>query len=335
MKLAISPYWSVRKPAGSSLEQSISGARHLASMPGVDVIAPQEGRGTGKAACFWKHEAEMPIADVDPNLGRYSNVDGNETFASQFWASTHELYAGARIEVDDVNANMNMKTNVHNAHKSHGWDVELWMNLEAFEATNLSSPCNSEGSGRDRTNKTRVDRSLVFGAGAVDKVISFMWDPYFTCHCHGFNATLHEEIIDDEKRPIIVHAHMLSVSDVQTETETETGTNPNTSTASNSSTCRIVARGSHLCNEHAQVTVSWLLSPKGHRQHATISPTRCSAGQAGASLRLHGFDTIEIALPSSCNVLVRPSYLELKACTTSATGGYCATSPYYLELGLS
>lgn len=31
MKLVISPYWSVRKPTGSSLEQSISGARHLAT----------------------------------------------------------------------------------------------------------------------------------------------------------------------------------------------------------------------------------------------------------------------------------------------------------------
>ena len=51
------------------------------------------------------------------------------------------------------------------------------MNLEAFEATMINE-CDAGGS--DRTNKTRLDRSLTFGAGAVEHVVSFMWDPFFT-----------------------------------------------------------------------------------------------------------------------------------------------------------
>jgi hypothetical protein len=45
------------------------------------------------------------------------------------------------------------------------------MNLESFEATQI----NVCGQGADRTNKIRTDRSLMFGAGGVDRVVSFMY----------------------------------------------------------------------------------------------------------------------------------------------------------------
>eukprot|EP01045_Picozoa_sp_COSAG04_P023277 COSAG04_NODE_2742_length_3651_cov_11.556025_3_plen_459_part_00 len=167
LKVAISPYWFVNKrgaPNGT-LANSVAGIEALARTD-LDLIAPQEGRGTGKAATFWVHERSLPVSAVDPNLARYPNVRGNESFASRFFASTHELYRGGRAAIDRVNAALPASSR-----------KEIWMNLEAFEATKINV-CGAGGS--DRTNKTRLDRSLTFGAGAVGHVVSFMWDPFFT-----------------------------------------------------------------------------------------------------------------------------------------------------------
>jgi hypothetical protein len=75
------------------------------------------------------------------------------------------------------------------------------MNLEAFEQTSL----NVCGQGADRTNKSRTDRSLMFGAGAVDRVVSFMWDPFYTCSPKGFNgSTLLSDIKEDIAGPLVL-----------------------------------------------------------------------------------------------------------------------------------
>jgi hypothetical protein len=170
-----------------TFEASTSGIAAIAAQPFIDIVAPQEGRGTGKSACYWPHEANLAVVDVDPNLARYQHIDGTRSFNDQFYASTAQLYHAARLEVD--------KANVQRA-----VPLQLWMNLEAFESTALNS-CDGD---TDRTNKTRVDRSLMFGAGHVDRVVSFMWDPYFTCAPHGYdNVSLGDSIVRDMRRPIM------------------------------------------------------------------------------------------------------------------------------------
>jgi hypothetical protein len=105
LKLAISPYWMTNKkeaPTGT-LASSLGGLGALAAT-NIDIVAPQEGRGTGKVGCYWPHERDLNISDVDPNFGRYPNVEPNGTFGAQFWASTFELFNGGRAVVDRVNA---------------------------------------------------------------------------------------------------------------------------------------------------------------------------------------------------------------------------------------
>ena len=187
----VSPYWNVnRHDGGQTVESTMAGLLAL-TLTGVDVVAPQEGRGTGKCACFNSStEAALRIADVDPNLARYPNVNSSATFAEQFWASTSELFLRSRVVVDAANARRVA---------GGGRALELWFNLEAFEHTTIN-PC---GSGSvDRTNASRVERSwrLVRDAGqpvsVVDSLISFMWDPFFTCVPQGYgNQSLHDELM--------------------------------------------------------------------------------------------------------------------------------------------
>lgn len=130
LAVVISPYWIVNRddPSAQSPEVTVAGIAALARTD-LDAIAPQEGRGTGKCACFTEAEATVRIADVDPNLARYANVNATATFAEQFSASTTQLYHEARHVVDAANKA-----------RGDGRTVELWMNLEAFEQTHLN-PC--------------------------------------------------------------------------------------------------------------------------------------------------------------------------------------------------
>ena len=187
----VSPYWTVNKqdPSNQTVQSTMTGLSALA-LTDVDVVAPQEGRGTGKCACFnASTEAAVRIADVDPNLARYPNVNSSATFEEQFWASTSELFLCSRAAVDAANA--------HRAARG-GRALQLWFNLEAFEHTTIN-PCGG-GGGVDRTNASRVERSwrLVrdVGRGVVDSLIAFMWDPFFTCTPRGYgNESLHDELM--------------------------------------------------------------------------------------------------------------------------------------------
>jgi hypothetical protein len=186
LAVVVSPYWIVNRddPSAQSPQDTVAGIAALARTD-LDAVAPQEGRGTGKCGCFTADEASHRIADVDPNLARYSNINATATFAEQFSASTTQLYAGARTAVDAANAE-----------RGDGRNVELWMNLEAFEQTHVN-PCDVL-SGTDRTNASRVVRSweLVKNSTAsIDKLISYMWDPFFTCVPKGYNSSLHEELL--------------------------------------------------------------------------------------------------------------------------------------------
>ena len=193
-QVVVSPYWDVNKDSANlTSRQTMDGIAALART-GIDVVAPQEGRGTGKCACFTEEEANVPIFEVDPNLARYPNVrGGNLTFREQFWASTSELFAAARATVNAANA--------HN--RSAARQLALWFNLEAFEHTRENPHCGAADT--DRTNASRVERSWQLVRDAplapgtqppvVDALITYMWDPFFTCTPEGYRESLYQALL--------------------------------------------------------------------------------------------------------------------------------------------
>ena len=290
LQFALSPYWAVKKGGdNTTFEESIAGIAALAAQPNIDIIAPQEGRGTGKSALFWPHEADLQVASVDPNLARYPHVDGAKSFREQWWASTAQLFQAGRAEVD--------KANVRRASP-----VEYWMNLEAFESTRFDS---CDGHYLDRTNKTRVDRSLMMGAGHVDKVVSFMWDPFFKCTPGGYeNRSLNDDIVADLHRPIMGAATLKPPRSAE-------------------------IAGWSLCGAGAAVTVSWAPADRGRRgadrMNATVDLTNCEMSQAkqGSTMTSRA----SLALPFDLGSIQPGSYIGLRpsAAGLSSSGEFAAT----------
>lgn len=95
---------------------------------------------------------------------------------------------------------------------------ELWLLLEAEE--NLQDepcrPVDTKGSGNaelmDRTSKSRIDHSLTAAGSTVQKVLSFAYDPDFTCTTKSYNVPLTDEISHDYGRPIISNCSFHSPS---------------------------------------------------------------------------------------------------------------------------
>jgi len=190
-RYALSPYWDVNVDQGNATVASVkAGFKRLARL-GVDLIAPQDGRGTGKAALFFPHQRDSVIADVDPALATFINVVGTRTFAQQFNASTQELFAAVRDAVGELDT-------------QEGIQVTLWGNVEAFEGT-TAAPCGFAYA-LDRTDKARLDRALTFAGAYPSRIISFMWDAYYTCTDGGYAESLHDEIMGDYARPVTAEA---------------------------------------------------------------------------------------------------------------------------------
>jgi hypothetical protein len=286
LQFAISPYWDVTRNSGDNitLAQSAAGIAAIAAQASIDIVAPQEGRGTGKSACYWEHQADLAIADVDPNLANYPHVDGTRSFREQFWASTTQLFRAARVEIDKANA-------------QRAVPQELWMNLEAFEATGVN-PCDGD---TDRTNKTRVDRSLMFGAGDVDRVVSFMWDPYFACKPRGYgNTSLNGDIINDMQRPIMGVATL---------------TPPHTAEVG----------GWGLCAADASVNVTWEPAAAAGRLYATVPVTECVTIEAGDGSAVTSKGSV--ILPFDLGSTKRGSYIGLRP----SAGGKASNGEYAAE----
>ena len=111
--VSYSPYWDTNRNfdvtppmENITLQQSIEGLLEFVR-DGFDIIAPQEGRGTGKTALWWAHEARLNVSTVDPVLGsdsldHFYEVHGGRSFASQWWASSRTLMRTARAAVDSA-----------------------------------------------------------------------------------------------------------------------------------------------------------------------------------------------------------------------------------------
>lgn len=186
-QILVSPYWDARKkrPTGVTPASVREGIKLIARCD-VDIIAPQDSRGTGKVGLFWPHQMDEP---VDPRLAPVTGVRGL-TYGDAYHASTRELFRMARLGLDELA-------------EQEGIKVDLWANIEAFEP-GKGIPCGVFTTSQ-RTTKERLDRAIMSAGPYPSKLISYMWDSYYTCRA-GRAAPLGDEIAEDCRRPIVVEA---------------------------------------------------------------------------------------------------------------------------------
>lgn len=182
-RIMASPYVDLRRSVGVSTATVAAGAK-LIARTGFDVLAPQDGRGTGKVGLYWPYEQDSA---VDPRL---EPAVGATTYGLAYHGTTTDLYLAVAEALDELA-------------DDEGLDLELWANLEAFEPG--SGEVCGEFSTIQRTHKERLDQALTFEGARASRVVSFMWDSLYTC-AGGESTTLGEDLALDAARPIIAEA---------------------------------------------------------------------------------------------------------------------------------
>lgn len=179
--ILISPYLDARRHNGLGATPAEVGAGFEAlARTGVGIIAPQDGRGTGKGALYWPNLNGQPVDE------RLQPVVGDTTYREAYLAATRDYYramdaARRRLAEEDI-------------------QVQLWANVEAFEPA-ATEPCGGQRS-RGRTDKARLDTAVAMVGPYVSKIISYMWSDFFTCG----SPSLAEQIAADWDRPLPVQA---------------------------------------------------------------------------------------------------------------------------------
>jgi len=187
-KILVSPYWDARKgnPNGQQSYSIKLGFKEVART-NVDIIAPQDGRGTGKVGLFWEYQKpEIVPPEVRP-------VVGTVTFSQAYYANTREFYRVCRDAVNEL--------------AYQGISVSLWANVEAFEPSGTGSPCQDSPDPENRlwrTTKKRLDHALTFDGTYVSDHIAFRWEFFYFRDQSG--ETVEQQIQADWKRPILVEA---------------------------------------------------------------------------------------------------------------------------------
>ena len=182
--ILVSPYMDLRlqDANGVNLSSLEEGIKDIARTD-MDVIAPQDGRGTGKIGLYWPYEEDSV---VDPRL---QPTVGAITYGQAYRGNTRDAYSAASDAVIDL--------------VGEGIAIELWANVEAFEP-GAGEPCGYYGD-IPRTQKERLDQALTFEGASASKLISFMWDAYYTCQGNS-PTNLGEDVATDHARPIVSHA---------------------------------------------------------------------------------------------------------------------------------
>eukprot|EP00823_Brevimastigomonas_motovehiculus_P008144 TRINITY_DN7416_c0_g1_i1.p1 TRINITY_DN7416_c0_g1~~TRINITY_DN7416_c0_g1_i1.p1 ORF type:complete len:572 (-),score=55.06 TRINITY_DN7416_c0_g1_i1:148-1863(-) len=215
-KFVISPYPDLLRfvwtHSQTLLQDHIEGFKELART-GVNTIAIQEGRGCGHCAYYYDFEKNMTIESVDKGLDDIllyvepSNVPPHSTFDQIFAASNQVLYDSLATAVEDL--------------KKEGVNVELWLNVEAFEylrtKENSCEPVDEMGNGMaeimDRTSKSRLDWALTTQSSKVSHIMTWTWDWDFTCVPSAWKQALTDDVLEDWDRPIVNWAVHVSGSD--------------------------------------------------------------------------------------------------------------------------
>jgi len=182
--ILVSPYMDLRRqePTGVSLDSLAEGFKDIARTD-MDVIAPQDGRGTGKVGLYWPFEEDSP---VDPRL---EPAVGPLTYGSAYRGNTRDAYDAVSAAADQL--------------LGEGIAVDLWVNVEAFEPGGTQD-CGYYGQ-VPLTEKERLDQALTFEGASGSRLISFMWDAYYTCTGDD-PTTLGEDVASDHGRPIVAQA---------------------------------------------------------------------------------------------------------------------------------
>ncbi|GAA1268744.1 hypothetical protein Psi02_10870 [Planotetraspora silvatica] len=173
----VSPYVDARrKVAFSSTPTEVGEGFRILARNGVDIIAPQDGRGSGKMALFWPNWTNRPVDK------RLEPVVGKTTYAKAYYAGTRSYFQAMSKARDEL--------------AQDGVNVQLWANLEAFQPT-AAGRCGDQGS-RGSIDKPRMDAQVTLAGPYVSKIISYMWSGFYTCG----SPSLSEQIAKDWKRPI-------------------------------------------------------------------------------------------------------------------------------------
>ncbi|WP_284975484.1 hypothetical protein [Arthrobacter sp. efr-133-TYG-104] len=154
----ISPYLDTRIASAANITPDEAGraiADIAATANGVSLaIAVQDGMGTGKTGAFFGNESGSSVDQYA------ASVVGSGSWGSKYLAPNRDYFAAMADGVD-------------------GTGTQLWANLEGMAPATSQNPCDT--SLRGQTTKPRVDRQLQQLGNSPTKIISFMWDPYYTC----------------------------------------------------------------------------------------------------------------------------------------------------------
>jgi len=174
----VSPYIDARSaaPGRGTLAQAQAGARNIAlTASGIRLnIAVQDGMGTGKGGAFFGNEANSSVDQFA------AAIVGTGSWGSKYLAPNREYFQAAAAGVA-------------------GTGATLWANMEGMAPANGTNPCDANL--RGQTTKSRIDRQLQQMANAPKKIISFMWDTYYTCT--GTGVPLVQRLQAGKAKPIV------------------------------------------------------------------------------------------------------------------------------------
>ena len=158
----VSPYIDARvaRPGRVTPAQARAAVRNIAlTASGVRLsIAIQDGMGTGKGGAYFGNEANTPVDQYA------AAIVGPGNWGTKYLAPNRDFFLAAAAGVA-------------------GTGATLWANMEGMAPANGTNPCDANP--RGQTTKGRIDRQLQQMANAPKKVISFMWDTYYTCTGKG------------------------------------------------------------------------------------------------------------------------------------------------------
>jgi len=174
----VSPYIDARSaaPGHATPAQARAAARNIAlTAGGLRLsIAVQDGMGTGKGGAYFGNE-------TDTAVDRYAAAAvGAGSWGSKYVAPNREYFQAAAAGVA-------------------GTGASLWANVEGMAAATGSNACDANL--RGQTTLGRIDRQLQQMANAPSKIVSFMWDTYYTCT--GAGVPLAQQLQDGKTTPIV------------------------------------------------------------------------------------------------------------------------------------
>jgi hypothetical protein len=172
----VSPYLDGRFNVGLTTSQVRDGAEKIANTAGNNhlSIAIQDGMGTGKSGAFFGNEASNPVDQYA------ASIVGSGSWGSKYQAPIRDYFAAAAEGID-------------------GTGAELWANVEGMAPLTSQNPCDTNT--RGQSTKARIDRQLQQLGNAPMKVVSYMWDGFYTCQ--GVWGPLSDRIKIGSNTPVI------------------------------------------------------------------------------------------------------------------------------------